>query len=74
MLFKKDAFCLQKSVVQQHMGMTHSLSVPVNVKPRSLRRADSGRGLVRVISATPHPVAVEGALPNDSPSTEISRC
>ncbi|KAK8710094.1 hypothetical protein V6N13_145434 [Hibiscus sabdariffa] len=58
------------SVVQQHMS--RSLSVPVNVKPRSLRRADSGRGLVRVISATPRPAALEGALPNDAPSTEIT--
>ncbi|XP_039031891.1 uncharacterized protein LOC120166749 [Hibiscus syriacus] len=60
------------SVVQQRMSMARSLSVPVNVKPRSLRRADSGRGLVRVISATPRPTALEGALPNDAPSTEIT--
>lgn len=53
--------------------MMRSLSVPVNVKPRSLRRADSGGGLIRVISATPRPAAVEGALPNDASSTEISR-
>ncbi|XP_007048886.2 PREDICTED: uncharacterized protein LOC18612181 isoform X3 [Theobroma cacao] len=61
---------VSKSVAQQHM--TRSLSVPVHAKPRSLRRADSGRGLVRVISATFHPVQVEGALPNDVPSTEIT--
>lgn len=73
MLFKKDAFCLQNSVVQPH-SMTRSLSVPVNVKPISVRRADSGRGLVRVISATPRPAALEGSLPDDAPSTEISRC
>ncbi|XVF58495.1 hypothetical protein PTKIN_Ptkin07bG0070600 [Pterospermum kingtungense] len=63
---------VSKSMVQQHMSMTRSLSVPVNVKPRSLRRADSGRGLIRVISATPCPAAVEGALPNDASSTEIT--
>ncbi|XWS30096.1 hypothetical protein CRYUN_Cryun24cG0088700 [Craigia yunnanensis] len=63
---------ISKSVVQQHMGITHSLSVPVNVKPRSLRQEDSGRGLVRVISATSRPAAVKGALPNDAPSTEIT--
>ncbi|MBA0712284.1 hypothetical protein Golax_011396 [Gossypium laxum] len=61
------------SVVQPH-SMTRSLSVPVNVKPISVRRADSGRGLVRVISATPRPAALEGSLPDDAPSTEISRC
>lgn len=60
------------SVVQQHMSMTRSLSVPINVKPRSLRRADSGQCLVRVISATSRPAAVEGALANDAPSTETT--
>ncbi|MBA0557283.1 hypothetical protein Golob_014360 [Gossypium lobatum] len=59
------------SVVQPH-SMTRSLSVPVNVKPISVRRADSGRGLVRVISATPRPAALEGSLPDDAPSTEIT--
>ncbi|KAL1080660.1 hypothetical protein V6Z11_D09G008200 [Gossypium hirsutum] len=59
------------SVVQPH-SMTRSLSVPVNVKPISVRRADSGRGLVRVISATPRPAALEGSLPDDAPSTEIN--
>ncbi|XP_022740285.1 uncharacterized protein LOC111292265 isoform X2 [Durio zibethinus] len=60
------------SVAQQHMSMMRSLSVPVNVKPRSLRRADSGRGLIRVISATSRPEVVEGALSNDASSTEIN--
>ncbi|PPR97234.1 hypothetical protein GOBAR_AA23437 [Gossypium barbadense] len=63
----------KNSVVQPH-SMTRSLSVPVNVKRISVRRADSGRGLVRVISATPRPAALEGSLPDDAPSTEISRC
>ncbi|XVF14470.1 hypothetical protein REPUB_Repub09cG0063000 [Reevesia pubescens] len=63
---------VSKSVVQQHMSMARSLSVPVNVKPRSLRRADSGRGLVRVISATSRPAAFEGASTNVAPSTEIN--
>ncbi|XVE86254.1 hypothetical protein DITRI_Ditri18aG0020700 [Diplodiscus trichospermus] len=61
-----------KSVAQQHKSMTRSLSVPVNVKPRSLRQADSGRGLVRVISAISRPAAVEGAFPNDAPSAETT--
>ncbi|KAK5802161.1 uncharacterized protein LOC108454360 isoform X1 [Gossypium arboreum] len=59
------------SVVQPH-SMTRSLSVPVNVKRISVRQADSGRGLVRVISATPRPAALEGSLPDDAPSTEIT--
>ncbi|BBG99855.1 RING/U-box superfamily protein [Prunus dulcis] len=45
-----------KIEVKQHMS--RSLSVPVNVKTRSLRRMDSG-GMMRVISATPRPSIVE---------------
>ena len=63
---------LQKVEVQHHM--TRSLSVPVNVKARSLRRMDSTGGLIRVISATPRPVAVDGASQDDAPVTEIGRC
>ncbi|WJZ99008.1 hypothetical protein VitviT2T_017489 [Vitis vinifera] len=58
-----------KVEVQHHM--TRSLSVPVNVKARSLRRMDSTGGLIRVISATPRPVAVDGASQDDAPVTEI---
>ncbi|BFG25830.1 hypothetical protein CerSpe_121040 [Prunus speciosa] len=55
--------------VKQHMS--RSLSVPVNVKTRSLRRMDSG-GMMRVISATPRPSIVEGASPNAAPALETS--
>ncbi|KAF3445143.1 hypothetical protein FNV43_RR14836 [Rhamnella rubrinervis] len=55
---------LSKTEVKQHM--TRSLSVPVNVKARSLRRNDSG-GMIRVISATPRP-AVDSASPDDIPA------
>ncbi|XP_015880875.2 uncharacterized protein LOC107416842 isoform X1 [Ziziphus jujuba] len=58
-----------KTEVKQHM--TRSLSVPVNVKARSLRRMDSG-GMIRVISATPRPPIVEGASPDDVPAVEIA--
>lgn len=60
----------QKTEVKQHM--TRSLSVPVNVKARSLRRMDSG-GMIRVISATPRPPIVEGASPDDVPAVEIGK-
>ncbi|XVE83634.1 hypothetical protein DITRI_Ditri16bG0102500 [Diplodiscus trichospermus] len=63
---------VSNSVVQQHISMTRSLSVPVNVRQRSSIQADSVRGLVRVISAISRPAIVEGALPNDAPSTEIT--
>lgn len=52
--------------------MTRSLSVPVNVKARSLRRIDSG-GMIRVISATPRPATVDSASPNDVPAVEIGK-
>ncbi|CAL2249050.1 unnamed protein product [Prunus armeniaca] len=55
--------------VKQHMS--RSLSVPVNVKTRSLRRMDSG-GMMRVISATPRPSIVEGASPNAAPALETT--
>ncbi|VVA26378.1 PREDICTED: E3 ubiquitin-ligase [Prunus dulcis] len=58
-----------KMEVKQHMS--RSLSVPVNVKTRSLRRMDSG-GMMRVISATPRPSIVEGASPNAAPALETS--
>ena len=54
--------------------MTRSLSVPVNVKARSLRRMDSTGGLIRVISATPRLVAVDSASQDDAPVTEIGGC
>ncbi|RVW82291.1 hypothetical protein CK203_041671 [Vitis vinifera] len=63
--FNVEFVFLQKVEVQHHM--TRSLSVPVNVKARSLRRMDSTGGLIRVISATPRPVAVDGASQDDAP-------
>ncbi|KAF5725565.1 hypothetical protein HS088_TW23G00289 [Tripterygium wilfordii] len=59
---------VSKLEVQQHMK--RSLSVPVNIKIRSLRRTDSG-GLFRVISATPRPKVVDRASPDNAPTTEI---
>ncbi|XP_054796205.1 uncharacterized protein LOC129301651 isoform X2 [Prosopis cineraria] len=46
---------LSKMEVKHHM--TRSFSVPVNIKTSSLKRTGS-RGLIRVISARPHPAAV----------------
>ncbi|EXC35018.1 putative E3 ubiquitin-protein ligase MARCH10 [Morus notabilis] len=57
------------STIEVKHHMTRSLSVPVNVKTRSLRRMDSG-GMIRVISATPRPATVDGASPNDARATE----
>lgn len=50
-----------------------SMSVPVNIKVRSLRRTDSGGGLFRVIAATPQPVAVENASGNDACMPETGK-
>ncbi|KAK2982152.1 hypothetical protein RJ640_028723 [Escallonia rubra] len=55
---------------QQHM--TRSLSVPVTVKVRSLRRTDSAGGLIRVISATPCSTTADSASPDKSQETEIA--
>lgn len=52
--------------------MTRSFSVPVNVKTRSLKRINSG-GLIRVISATPRPEAVDPASANDAPAEDIGK-
>ncbi|KAK3227350.1 hypothetical protein Dsin_007212 [Dipteronia sinensis] len=60
---------ISKLGVQQHMR--RSFSVPVNIKVRSLRRTESGGGLIRVIAATPRPDAVERNSPNDDLATEI---
>ncbi|RXH90187.1 hypothetical protein DVH24_032544 [Malus domestica] len=54
--------------VKHHMS--RSFSVPVNIATRSLRRMDSGC-MIRVISATPRPSAVEGASPNADPALEM---
>ncbi|XP_058100095.1 uncharacterized protein LOC131244598 isoform X2 [Magnolia sinica] len=65
-----DHFDSIKPEVQHHI--TRSLSVPVNVKNRSLRRMDSLGGLMRVIPATPRPPMVDGTIPNDAPTTDIA--
>lgn len=59
-----------KHEVNKHM--TRSFSVPVNVKTRSLRRADSTGALIRVISATPRPISADITSPNKSPDMEIA--
>ncbi|CAN6455661.1 unnamed protein product [Victoria cruziana] len=41
--------------------IARSLSVPVNTKIRSLRRADSSGGIIRIVPATPRVTVVEGA-------------
>ncbi|KAK4483922.1 hypothetical protein RD792_011131 [Penstemon davidsonii] len=56
--------------VQQFM--TRSLSVPVNVKTRSLRRTDSSGSLIRVISSNHRPRTVETDSPDISPETEAA--
>ncbi|KAG6409202.1 hypothetical protein SASPL_132236 [Salvia splendens] len=50
--------------------MKRSFSVPVNVKTRSLRRAESSGVLIRVISKHHNPTTVENASPDISPDTE----
>ncbi|KAL8487811.1 hypothetical protein ACS0TY_024215 [Phlomoides rotata] len=50
--------------------MTRSFSVPVNVKTRSLRRADSSGGLIRVISTNRRPIVEEIDSSDISPETE----
>lgn len=57
------------STIEVKHHMPRSLSVPVNVKARSLRRMDSG-GMIRVISATPRPASVDSASPNDAHAIE----
>ncbi|KAI6673380.1 hypothetical protein NL676_001286 [Syzygium grande] len=59
------------SETEVHHHMTRSFSVPVNVKTRSLKRINSG-GLIRVISATPRPEAVDPASANDAPAEDIA--
>jgi hypothetical protein len=62
---------IQKVEVQHHIR--RSLSVPVNIKVRSLRRTDSGGGLFRVVSATPRPVTADSTSTNDASTTEIGK-
>ncbi|XP_051150690.1 uncharacterized protein LOC127265061 [Andrographis paniculata] len=50
--------------------MARSLSVPVNVKTRSLRRMDSSGGLIRVISTSYRSTIAENSPSDISPATE----
>lgn len=53
--------------------MRRSFSVPVNVKARSLRRADSARGLIRVISATSRVTSDDNASMEISPEIDTGQ-
>ncbi|CAK7340357.1 unnamed protein product [Dovyalis caffra] len=63
--------CSDDKVEVRH-HIRRSLSVPVNIKIRSLRRTDSGGGLFRVVSATPRPVVADSVSTNDPSTTEIA--
>lgn len=60
---------LQKVQVSQHMK--RSLSVPVNVKTRSVRRMDSMGSVMRVIPASPRTAAIDIDSPNSASVAEI---
>ncbi|KAB5551607.1 hypothetical protein DKX38_008918 [Salix brachista] len=71
--FEKYGMCLfftQKVEVRHHIR--RSLSVPVNIKIRSLRRTESGGGLFRVVAATPRLVAADSTSTNDSSTIDIA--
>ncbi|XP_052178344.1 uncharacterized protein LOC127792062 [Diospyros lotus] len=55
--------------IEHHMK--RSFSVPVNIKTRSFRRMNSTGGLIRIISAKPHPETVDDGAPANK-STEIN--
>lgn len=54
--------------------MRRSFSVPVNIKARSLRRTDSARGLIRVISAVSRPTTGDNASLEISPDIDTGIC
>ncbi|XXG44638.1 hypothetical protein AAC387_Pa01g4384 [Persea americana] len=60
---------LPKKGVQRHMS--RSLSVPVNVKTRSIKRMDSLGGVIRVIPATPRIAEGSGTPLNDIPTKNV---
>ena len=64
-------FFIQKVEVRHHIK--RSLSVPVNIKTRSLRRTESGGGLFRVVLATPRPVAADSTSTNDASAIETGK-
>eukprot|EP00268_Persea_americana_P066678 TRINITY_DN910_c0_g1_i11.p1 TRINITY_DN910_c0_g1~~TRINITY_DN910_c0_g1_i11.p1 ORF type:complete len:391 (-),score=52.86 TRINITY_DN910_c0_g1_i11:2216-3388(-) len=61
---------LPKKGVQRHMS--RSLSVPVNVKTRSIKRMDSLGGVIRVIPATPRIAEGSGTPLNDIPTKNFT--
>eukprot|EP00257_Ricinus_communis_P018262 XP_015576927.1 uncharacterized protein LOC8266804 isoform X2 [Ricinus communis] len=63
--------CPDDSKIEVKHHIRRSLSVPLNVKLRSLRRTESSGGLFRIISASPRPVAVDKVLANNDSKTEI---
>ncbi|KAJ6747721.1 hypothetical protein OIU74_030061 [Salix koriyanagi] len=65
-----NSYSDDKVEVRHHIR--RSLSVPVNIKIRSLRRTESGGGLFRVVSATPRPVAADSKSTNDSSTIDIA--
>ncbi|KAJ6700249.1 hypothetical protein OIU79_013314 [Salix purpurea] len=65
-----NSYSDDKVEVRHHIR--RSLSVPVNIKIRSLRRTESGGGLFRVVSATPRPVAADSTSTNDSSTIDIA--
>lgn len=66
---KTDHSMIPKSDIQSHMQ--RSLSVPLNVKARSLRRMDSSGRMIRVTSATPQPATTNDALPDGSSEIQV---
>ncbi|XP_011008532.1 PREDICTED: uncharacterized protein LOC105115035 [Populus euphratica] len=64
--------CSDYDKVEVRHHIRRSLSVPVNIKVRSLRQTDSVGGLFRVVSATPRPVAADSTSTNDASTTEIA--
>eukprot|EP00258_Populus_trichocarpa_P043920 XP_024459939.1 uncharacterized protein LOC7495647 [Populus trichocarpa] len=65
-----NSYSDDKVEVRHHIK--RSLSVPVNIKTRSLRRTESGGGLFRVVLATPRPVAADSTSTNDASAIETA--
>ncbi|XP_068655960.1 uncharacterized protein [Aristolochia californica] len=66
----RDSADREKPEVQRHIK--RSLSVPVNIKNRSLRRMDSFGGLIRIIPVTPRVPTVDGLADDDAPAADIA--
>ncbi|KAG9141225.1 hypothetical protein Leryth_001713 [Lithospermum erythrorhizon] len=65
----EDDHKTDQSMLPRHMK--RSLSVPLNVKARSLRRTDSSGRMIRVIAATPRPETTNDALQDGSSEIQI---